>query len=81
MICEITIVLEPQSCTIDDYLNPEGFVEESIKTGIEISNQQNRPSGVLKSQISKPMNIEYDEVRIPGEELSERKGFYLWNNR
>jgi predicted nucleotidyltransferase len=33
--------LEPQPFTVDDYLNPEGFVEEIIKTGIELSNVKN----------------------------------------
>jgi len=33
--------LEPQPFTVDDYLNPEGFVEEIIRTGIEISSIKN----------------------------------------
>jgi hypothetical protein len=37
VIRKITLDLEPQPFTVDDYLNPEGFVEEIIRTGIEIS--------------------------------------------
>ena len=29
--------LEPQPFTCDDFLNPEGFVEEIIKSGIEVA--------------------------------------------
>jgi len=31
------LALEPQPFTLDDYEHPEGFVEEIIRTGIEIS--------------------------------------------
>ncbi|MEA1883554.1 MAG: nucleotidyltransferase domain-containing protein [Thermotogota bacterium] len=38
---DFDIDLEPQPFTLDDYENPEGFIEEIIRTGIEISEVKN----------------------------------------